>query len=76
MLQHLPGRKINIDRGHFTIKGIYPAFPPSDKDEGSANRMLRFSTDDNCCCEVVGEDRSRWLAEVRTDGARLLQRID
>ena len=76
MLQNLPGRIIRIDRDEFTIQGVYAAFPPVEDDVKTPDKHLRFSTDDNCCCEVEGEDRSRWLAEVRNDGARLLRRLD
>ena len=78
MLEHLPGRIVTTGRGRYTIQGVYAAFPPETEDaaEGGAPR-LRFSTADRCCCEVEGEDRSRWLAEVGgNDEATLIRRLD
>lgn len=77
MLEHLPGRTITTSGRRYTIQGVYAAFPPED-DAGARERPEpRFSTAASCCCEVEGEDRSRWLAEVRLDDeSRLIRRLD
>ncbi len=77
MLEHLPGRVVTTKGRRFTIHGVYAAFPPEVGSGSSDVAPPRFSTEHSCCCEVEGEDQSRWLAEIgANDKTRLIRRLD
>ncbi|MDG2030579.1 MAG: hypothetical protein P8J45_06210 [Phycisphaerales bacterium] len=77
MLEHLPGRVV-INKGEkYIIQGVYAAFPPDIEEPSTDFPRHRFSTADSCCCEVEGEDKTRWLADVRKNKeALLIRRLD